>query len=105
MSIAARSIPLLPIAGLRFPWLRVISTGKSPGVRLLFSREINKAIHGMSVFEILEEKPLGGSILHLLLSDLCQNFIGPQGEGPLTLAMDLEDRLVNEGVLPSDFCF
>ncbi len=56
-------------------------------------------------FDIMEMKGQGGSLLHLLLSDIAGNF-NEQNEGSIANLkglFQLEDRLINEGVLRDDF--
>ncbi|HMM36726.1 MAG TPA: class I SAM-dependent methyltransferase [Thermoanaerobaculia bacterium] len=56
-------------------------------------------------FELLEVRPYGGTILHLLLHDIAGNFSGSSPGGPelLEAIADLEWALVSSGDLPSDF--
>ncbi len=56
-------------------------------------------------FQVVQEVPLGGTILHHLLYDIVQNFDPDDGHDAsiLRLACFLEERLVGAGRLPSDF--
>ncbi|MHB8798284.1 MAG: class I SAM-dependent methyltransferase [Thermoanaerobaculia bacterium] len=56
-------------------------------------------------FEVLEVRPYGGTVLHLLLHDLAGNFVreGSVGREILSAIADLEWALVSSGDLPSDF--
>lgn len=56
-------------------------------------------------FEIVEVRPYGGTVLHLLLDDIAGNFRGPEAGGSDLLAAicDLEWALVRSGALASDF--
>jgi SAM-dependent methyltransferase len=56
-------------------------------------------------FEVLEVRPYGGTVLHLLLDDLAGNFVreGTVGRELLAAIADLEWALVTSGDLPSDF--
>ncbi len=56
-------------------------------------------------FEIVQQTDFGGTILHMLLSDIVGNF-APESEADVTivrLLCYLEKTLIAEGVLPSDF--
>jgi hypothetical protein len=56
-------------------------------------------------FEIVQQTDFGGTILHMLLSDIVGNF-DPESEADVTivrLLCYLEKTLIAEGVLPSDF--
>lgn len=70
----------------------------------LQSETILPALHNH--FEIVEEKPLGGNILHLLLKDIAHHFLLCDDEkmGILKMLFDAEDAFVGkEG--RSDFVF
>jgi len=56
-------------------------------------------------FRIVEVRELGGSLLHIGLSDIAQNFdpATPADVGLLEQFFALEDRLMAEGVIASDF--
>jgi len=56
-------------------------------------------------FEVLAEYDAGGTVLHLLLYDLVQNFdpADPRENRILALLCLLEEALIDAGVLPSDF--
>ena len=56
-------------------------------------------------FEVLAEHDAGGTVLHLLLYDLVQNFdpAAPCENRILALLCLLEESLIDAGVLPSDF--
>jgi SAM-dependent methyltransferase len=56
-------------------------------------------------FEVLAEHDAGGTVLHLLLYDLVQNFdsADPRENRILALLCLLEESLIDAGVLPSDF--
>ena len=56
-------------------------------------------------FELLEVRPYGGTVLHLLLHDIAGNFSASSPGGPelLEAIADLEWALVSSGDLPSDF--
>jgi ubiquinone/menaquinone biosynthesis C-methylase UbiE len=57
-------------------------------------------------FTILEKKDYGGTINHMLLWDIVQNFGdgSPERAGMLNLLLYLEMLLVKEKVITSDFC-
>lgn len=56
-------------------------------------------------FDILEERPFGGTLLHMGLSDIAQNFDGenPEDVAHLERFFDLEDQVLTNGTLSSDF--
>lgn len=54
-------------------------------------------------FEILENRPLGGSILQFLLAGIAGNFEDEDGEQWLNILFQIEDKLIASGDLPSDF--
>jgi len=57
-------------------------------------------------FTIIEKKDFGGTINHMLLQDIIHNFDNtPEGICVLTLLLYLEDLLIRERVIESDFCF
>jgi len=67
------------------------------------SARIRSALH--DTFEVLDERPYGGAVLHLALADIAQNFVvddEPANE-VLGVAFAREDRLMATGVVGSDF--
>ena len=56
-------------------------------------------------FDIVEERPLGGTLLHMGLSGIAQNFDPASPEDMLHLErfFDFEDRMVANGTIGSDF--
>ena len=95
----------LPSGGLRPPRLRptipqMIASDPSEAVR---SSEILAAVRRR--FRIVELRELGGALLHVGLSDIAQNFDpdAPEDVERLEQFFALEDRLMAEGVLTSDF--
>lgn len=56
-------------------------------------------------FEVLEDFDAGGTVLHLLLYDVVQNFdpADPRDNRILALLCLLEETLIDTGVLPSDY--
>lgn len=54
-------------------------------------------------FSSVEVRPYGGGILHLLLAEVAQNFIGEQAGPYLRCLMSAEDELYREGKLNHDF--
>ena len=56
-------------------------------------------------FDILEERPFGGTLLHMALSDIAQNFSveNPEDVDHLERLFDLEDQALINGTLGSDF--
>lgn len=60
-----------------------------------------------STFEIVEERPYGGTLLQLVFKDIAHNFLGddPQTEGWLRMAFEEEDRALHDGEITSDFVY
>ncbi len=56
-------------------------------------------------FDIIEYKPLGGTILQFLLADIAGNFETEDGEPLLQMLFTIEDTLMATGDLPSDFAY
>ena len=58
-----------------------------------------------SHFEIVEERPYGGTLLHMGLAGIAQNFDPAHAEDVAFIErfFDLEDQLLSSGALPSDF--
>lgn len=58
-------------------------------------------------FEFIERKNFGGTIAHMLLQDIVQNFdaAGDAGAAMIDLIMNFERGLIHEGVIESDFAF
>ena len=60
-----------------------------------------------SLFDIREEKPYGGTILHLLFKDIAHHFMQPDAEGDeiLRRCSAAEDEAFARGDIQSDFSF
>jgi hypothetical protein len=57
-------------------------------------------------FDIVEYKPLGGSLLQFLLDGIASNFRDSEkGETLLDLLFTIEDSLMSAGELGSDFAY
>ncbi len=67
------------------------------------SARITASLHHQ--FDVLEELPYGGAVLHLALADIAQNFVDgdPLADQVLTAAFEYEDRLMSQGRVASDF--
>jgi SAM-dependent methyltransferase len=88
-------------AGVRFPSARdVAATDPSEAVR---SCEIVPLLRRH--FQVIEFKPLGGSILQFLLQDIAGNFRDEVGERLLGMLFAIEDALMASGDLASDFVY
>lgn len=79
---------------------QVIASDPSESVR---SAEIPGLLH--EYFDVLEWRPYGGALLHLLFEDIAGNF---KSDDPAVLGwrdwcFDLEDRLMQAGELKTDF--
>ncbi len=59
------------------------------------------------MFEVVESKPYGGTILHLLFQGIAHHFLGqnPSVQKWLRLCFEVEDLLLESGELKSDFMF
>ena len=69
------------------------------------SAEIPALLHRF--FSVLEWKPYGGGLLHLLLEDIAGNFSAESADDQalLTMCFQIEDTLTQAGELPTDFVF
>lgn len=56
-------------------------------------------------FEFVEFKPLGGSVLQFLLSDIACNFKDTNGQKLLDMFFFIEDTLIETDILPNDFAY
>ena len=56
-------------------------------------------------FDIVEYRPLGGTILQFLLGDIAGNFETEDGERLLQMLFTIEDTLMEISDLPSDFAY
>lgn len=67
------------------------------------SSKILPALH--EHFEVVELSPYGGTLLHLVLSEIAHNFVDgdPEAERVLDLCFRAEDALLDSGELHSDF--
>ena len=56
-------------------------------------------------FDIVEERPFGGTLLHMGLDGIAQNFdpAEPEDRSHLQRFFDLEDRMIRSGAIGSDF--
>ena len=54
-------------------------------------------------FTVLEERPLGGSLVYLVLSEIAQNFADRRGTELLETMLAEEDSLIDSGRLGSDY--
>lgn len=67
------------------------------------SARIGRSLH--RCFDVIEERPYGGAVLHLALADIAHNFLDPTEETAQVLrdAFEFEDRLMAAGTVGSDF--
>ncbi len=56
-------------------------------------------------FDIIEYRPMGGSILQFLLADIAGNFRDEEGQRLLEMLFVIEDTLMATGELESDFAY
>ncbi len=67
------------------------------------SADILPLVH--QYLQVVEVRPLGGSILQFLLADIAGNFQDEAGEQLLQMLFSIEDALVVNGYLASDFIY
>ena len=89
------------------------STANLPTARSVIAVDPSEAVRSAEIvpllrqhFDILEYKPLGGTILQFLLADIAGNFQRDE-TGPRLLEMlfTIEDTLIDAGHLDSDFAY
>ncbi len=100
------------------PRLRRLPSGEPKGVmrrptlEAMLAVDPSEAIRSADImrvlpqhFEILEERRIGGALLHLALGDIAQNFDGedPEDHAHLERFFALEDALMSEGRIGSDY--
>jgi ubiquinone/menaquinone biosynthesis C-methylase UbiE len=85
-----------------------------PGRLSMYLNDPSEAVESSNIlpllhelFDIIEFKKLGGTILHLLFKDIAYNFLNdePETKSILELCFYIEDKLLELNVLPSDFIF
>ncbi len=78
----------------------MVATGSPPAIR---SAELRDALRGR--FEIVEDRPFGGTLLHMGLGGIAQNFdpARPDDAAALRRLFDLEDEMIGNGTIGSDF--
>jgi SAM-dependent methyltransferase len=100
------------------PHLRRTPTGAEkirlarPSIASMLAADPTEAIRSAEIpaalrrhFDVIEERPLGGTLLHLALSDIAQNFHVEDREACAALEnlFALEDRAMGGGRISSDF--
>jgi SAM-dependent methyltransferase len=87
---------------------------KAPGLLRMLISDPSEAIDSESIlpfvrknFEILELKKMGGTISHMLFHDIAHNFAASDSDALsfVTMVMEEERRLIEQGTLQSDFVF
>lgn len=97
----ALSVGQRPIKETALPTERsVIAIDPSEAVR---SAEIMPVLESM--FDVIEYRPLGGTILQFLLADIAGNFEDEDGSKLLDMLFTIEDTLMTVGDLGSDFAY
>jgi SAM-dependent methyltransferase len=83
---------------------------RAPTVDEVIAVDPSEAAHSSSIlpllpecFEVVAERPYGGSLLHVLLADVAQNFHAAQARPWLQALMDAEDDLDRLGRLEHHF--
>ncbi|MCB0254105.1 MAG: class I SAM-dependent methyltransferase [Anaerolineae bacterium] len=117
----ARDGDLFPAIARRLRLMRAARTGSGlekstanlPTARSVIAVDPSEAVRSAEIvpllrqhFDILEYKPLGGTILQFLLADIAGNFQRDE-TGPRLLEMlfTIEDTLIDAGHLDSDFAY
>ena len=79
-------------------WMRLTDPSEA-----IDSARITAVLH--SQFDVEEELPYGGAVLHLAFADIAQNFLDddPTTNELLSRAFEIEDRLMAAGTVGSDF--
>jgi SAM-dependent methyltransferase len=83
-----------------------------PAVEAMIAVDPSEAVRSADIltvmdhlFKVIERRELGGTLLHLALGDIAQNFdmAEPGDRCQLERLFDLEDRMLADGVIGSDF--
>ncbi|HEX6010927.1 MAG TPA: class I SAM-dependent methyltransferase, partial [Geminicoccaceae bacterium] len=83
-----------------------------PAVEAMIAADPSEAVRSADIltaldhlFEVIERRELGGTLLHLALGDIAQNFdtAEPKDRRQLERLFDLEDRMLADGLIRSDF--
>ncbi len=84
---------------------------RAPTVDEVIAVDPSEAVHSSGIlpllpefFEVLAERPYGGSLLHVLLADVAQNFHAAEAKLWLQAMIDAEDDLDRQGQLEHHFC-
>ncbi len=90
----------------------VKTTPDLPTARAVQTADPSEAVRSADIlpllrrcFEIVEYKPLGGTILQFLLADIAGNFQDESGRQLLQMLFVIEDILMDTGDLGSDFVY
>ena len=85
---------------------------RRPTIQEMLNSDPSEAIRSSEIepllrqrFKIIERRELGGTLLHMALSNIAQNFDPDDADdrGWLAALFDREDRLLADGLLRSDF--
>jgi O-antigen biosynthesis protein len=102
----------LPAHLRRLPDGRLKPAMERPTVAAMIAADPSEAVRSADIldalepcFEIIERRDIGGTLLHLVLGDIAQNFDVGSAEdlGHLQRLFDLEDRMLADGAIRSDF--
>ncbi|MGE0729967.1 MAG: cyclopropane-fatty-acyl-phospholipid synthase family protein [Acidimicrobiia bacterium] len=79
-------------------WMRLTDPSEA-----IDSARIGQSLH--QCFDVIEDRPYGGAVLHLALADIAHNFLDSTEETAQVLrdAFEFEDRLMVAGAVGSDF--
>ncbi len=86
----------------------------APSVEFMNETDPSEAIRSAEIvgllekyFEVVEKKNFGGTLLHMLLQDIVGNFDSknPKDATALNLIIYIEDLLIREKIIQSDFIF
>ena len=83
---------------------------RAPTVAEVIAVDPSEAVHSSNIlpllpdyFRVVAQRPYGGSLLHVLLADIAQNFHAPDARPWLQALMDAEDDLDRLGQLEQHF--
>ena len=102
----------LPAHLRRLPAGRAKPAMQRPTIEAMIDADPSEAIRSADIlealdpyFEIIERRDIGGTLLHLALGDIAQNFDPSNAEDQqhLQRLFDLEDQMLADGTIRSDF--
>lgn len=112
MSLASALLRLLPARQRVLPWRAVKQAEGRPTPEEVVAVSPFESIRSAEIvplferrFEVVVERKLGGTLQHLLYNGIAHNFWPLTGETEQAMRsiIEIEDRLIDSGSLPSDF--